>query len=132
MFDEVFVLTNGGPGVSSTNFGLYLFNLSFDDFRFGYASCVAYSVAIAVFGATVIINNLNARAANSGEGRAQLWEQFANAENPPTLGYIRLIGSHYGRFRVPVLLAGLISAFKLPAQDFPDATAVHPHTSGIQ
>ena len=32
MFDEVFVLTQGGPGVSSTNFGLYLFNTSFTDF----------------------------------------------------------------------------------------------------
>jgi ABC-type sugar transport system permease subunit len=67
MFDEVFVLTNGSPGVSSTNFGLYLFELSFDDFRFGYASCVAYSVAIAVFAISVIINNLNARAAKQRE-----------------------------------------------------------------
>ncbi len=49
MFDEIFVLTNGGPGVSSMNFGLYLFNLSFTDFKFGYASCVAYTVAVAVF-----------------------------------------------------------------------------------
>jgi lactose/L-arabinose transport system permease protein len=66
MFDEVFVLTNGGPGVSSTNFGLYLFNLSFDDFRFGYASCVAYSVALAVLAVTIIINKLNARSAKEG------------------------------------------------------------------
>ncbi len=61
MFDEVFVLTNGGPGTSSTNFGLYLFNLSFTDFKFGYASCVAYSVAIFVFGASLAINRLNRR-----------------------------------------------------------------------
>ncbi len=49
MFDEVFVMTRGGPGTSSTNFGLYLFNTSFSDFRFGYASCVAYTVAFFVF-----------------------------------------------------------------------------------
>ncbi|MGI6458926.1 MAG: carbohydrate ABC transporter permease [Candidatus Hydrogenedentales bacterium] len=49
MFDEVFVLTQGGPGTSSTNFGLYLFNLAFMDFRFGFASSAAYTVAIAVF-----------------------------------------------------------------------------------
>lgn len=49
MFDEVFVLTRGGPGTSSTTFGLYLFNTSFSDFKFGYASCVAYVVAIAIF-----------------------------------------------------------------------------------
>jgi ABC-type sugar transport system permease subunit len=61
MFDEVFVLTNGGPGTSSTNFGLYLFQLSFDDFKFGYASCVAYSVAILVFLATLLANRLGRR-----------------------------------------------------------------------
>lgn len=49
MFDEVFVLTLGGPGTSSTNFGLYLFNTSFTDFKFGYASSMAYTVAAIVF-----------------------------------------------------------------------------------
>lgn len=49
MFDEVFVLTAGGPGTSSTNFGLYLFNTSFTDFKFGYASCMAYTIAFFVF-----------------------------------------------------------------------------------
>ncbi len=49
MFDEVFVLTQGGPGTSSQNFGLYLFNVSFTDFKFGYASCMAYTVAFFVF-----------------------------------------------------------------------------------
>jgi ABC-type sugar transport system permease subunit len=49
MFDEVFVLTRGEPGISSLNFGLYLFNISFVDFRFGYASAVAYTIAVVVF-----------------------------------------------------------------------------------
>ncbi len=49
MFDEVFVLTRGEPGISSLNFGLYLFNTSFVDFRFGYASAVAYTIAVVVF-----------------------------------------------------------------------------------
>lgn len=49
MFDEVFVLTGGGPGMSSTNFGVYLFNVAFTDFRFGYASSAAYTVALVVF-----------------------------------------------------------------------------------
>ena len=49
MFDEIFVLTQGGPGSSSTNFGLYLFNTSFNEFRFGRASCMAYTVALVVF-----------------------------------------------------------------------------------
>jgi len=66
MFDEVFVLTQGGgPGTSSLNFGMYLFSLSFNDFKFGYASCVAYTVAILVFLGTLLINRLN-----RGEGGA--------------------------------------------------------------
>lgn len=55
MFDEVFVLTNGGPGTSSTNFGLYLFNVSFTDFKFGYASSMAYTVAFFVFITSLLI-----------------------------------------------------------------------------
>ncbi len=55
MFDEVFVMTQGGPGSSSTNFGLYLFNTSFTDFKFGYASCMAYTVAFFVFLASLLI-----------------------------------------------------------------------------
>lgn len=58
MFDEIFVLTNGGPGISSQNFGMYLFTLSFDAFKFGYASCVAYTVAIVVFAVTLLANRL--------------------------------------------------------------------------
>lgn len=59
MFDEVFVLTQGGPGVSSTNFGLYLFLTTFQHFKFGYASCMAYTVAIVVFVAAMLSNRLN-------------------------------------------------------------------------
>jgi cellobiose transport system permease protein len=63
MFDEIFVLTNGGgPGTSSTNFGMYLFNTSFTDFRFGYASCIAYTVAAVVFIGTLLVGRLNRRA----------------------------------------------------------------------
>ncbi len=55
MFDEVFVLTAGGPGISSTNFGLYLFNTSFNDFRFGRASAMAYTVALIVLIFSLVI-----------------------------------------------------------------------------
>lgn len=58
MFDEVFVLTQGGvggPGVSGINFGLYLFNTSFADFKFGYASSMAYTLAVVVFVASLLI-----------------------------------------------------------------------------
>ena len=59
MFDEIFILTQGGPGSSSLNFGLYLFNTSFQDFKFGYASCVAYSVAFFVFLASLYLARQN-------------------------------------------------------------------------
>ena len=58
MFDEVFVLTRGGPGVATTNFGLYLFQQSFQSFRFGYASAAAYVVAAAVFMLSLIVLRL--------------------------------------------------------------------------
>lgn len=61
LFDEPFVLTSGGPGTSSTTFGLYLFNESFSDFKFGYASCVAYSIAIFTFAISLAVRNLNSR-----------------------------------------------------------------------
>jgi ABC-type sugar transport system permease subunit len=66
MFDEIFVLTSGGPGTSSTNFGMYLFNISFGDFKFGYASCVAYSVALVVFLGTLIVMRLNRQETEAG------------------------------------------------------------------
>ncbi|HEY3411556.1 MAG TPA: sugar ABC transporter permease [Armatimonadota bacterium] len=66
MFDEIFVLTSGGPGTSSTNFGMYLFNISFGDFRFGYASCVAYTVAVAVFLVTWLVSKANRRGLDEG------------------------------------------------------------------
>ncbi len=58
MFDEVFVMTQGGPGTSTTNFGLYLFNVSFTDFKFGYASSMAYTIAFFVFLASLLILRL--------------------------------------------------------------------------
>ncbi len=60
MFDEIFVLTNGGgPGTSSLNVGMYLFDLAFQDFKFGYASCVAYTIAAVVLIVTLAVNRLN-------------------------------------------------------------------------
>ncbi len=55
MFEEVFVMTLGGPGTSSTNFGVFLFNAAFTDFRFGYASSAAYVVAVLVFVLSLVV-----------------------------------------------------------------------------
>ena len=66
MFDEIFVLTSGGPGTSSTNIGMYLFNISFNDFRFGYASCVGYTVAAVVFAGTLLSARRNRQEKGGG------------------------------------------------------------------
>jgi lactose/L-arabinose transport system permease protein len=58
MFDEIFVLTNGGPSIATLNIGLYIFNSSFIDFKFGYASTLAYSVALFAFAASLFIFRL--------------------------------------------------------------------------
>jgi ABC-type sugar transport system permease subunit len=58
MWDEPFILTKGEPGTSSTNFGLYLFNVSFRDFQFGYASCIAYTISVGVLGVSLVLNRL--------------------------------------------------------------------------
>lgn len=55
MFEEPFILTQGGPGMSSTNVGVYLFNISFTDFRFGYASSAAYVTALMVFTTSLFV-----------------------------------------------------------------------------
>ena len=55
VFDEIFAMTQGGPGDSSTTFGLFLYQRPFNDFRFGYASAAAYTVALLVFILTIAI-----------------------------------------------------------------------------
>lgn len=61
LFDEVFVLTNGGPGVSTLTIGLYIFDTSFVDFKFGYASMLAYAVAMVVFALSIAVFRVQQR-----------------------------------------------------------------------
>ncbi len=54
-FDEIFVLTGAGPGGAARNIGLMLFEVSFEDFKFGYASALAYVVAAIIFVLTLVV-----------------------------------------------------------------------------
>ncbi|WP_433242732.1 carbohydrate ABC transporter permease [Streptosporangium sp. CA-135522] len=48
LFDEPYVLTNGGPDNSTLTLGLYLYNNGFRFFDFGYASAIAYALAVII------------------------------------------------------------------------------------
>jgi cellobiose transport system permease protein len=45
-FAEPFILTDGGPGNSSTTLGLQLYRMTFHYFRFGYGSAMAYAAGM--------------------------------------------------------------------------------------
>lgn len=61
VFDLVQVMTNGGPG-RSTNVLVYdIYNEAFVNFKFGYASSIAFVLFILVLGITVVQFKLNER-----------------------------------------------------------------------
>ncbi|MFB9531260.1 carbohydrate ABC transporter permease [Nonomuraea roseola] len=48
LFDEPYVLTRGGPDNSTLTAGLYLYNNGFKYLDFGYASAIAYALAVII------------------------------------------------------------------------------------
>jgi lactose/L-arabinose transport system permease protein len=48
LFDEPYVLTNGGPDNATLTIGMYLYQNGFRYFDFGYASAIAYALAVLV------------------------------------------------------------------------------------
>jgi len=59
VFDEVFVLTNGGPGNSTLTSSVYIYQQGFEQFEFGYASALGLviSAIIMIFSIFVFIFN---------------------------------------------------------------------------
>lgn len=53
LFDEVFMLTRGGPGSSTETISLYIYKLAFNDFQLAYGAAAAFLVLI---GTLVVIN----------------------------------------------------------------------------
>ena len=49
LFDEIFVLTEGGPGIATLNIGVFLYRNAFEYLEFGYTSAMAYVVAALIF-----------------------------------------------------------------------------------
>lgn len=62
VFDQVYVLTDGGPGNSTVVYNYYLYQNAFEFFRMGYASAMAYALFALIFLITVFqVKFLNKR-----------------------------------------------------------------------
>ncbi|MFD5389724.1 carbohydrate ABC transporter permease [Streptomyces sp. NPDC127074] len=48
LFDEPYVLTKGGPDNATLTIGVYLYQTAFKYFDFGYASAIAYALAVLI------------------------------------------------------------------------------------
>lgn len=46
LFDEVFMLTRGGPGTSTETISLYIYKLAFNDFQLAYGAAAAFMVLV--------------------------------------------------------------------------------------
>jgi multiple sugar transport system permease protein len=55
LFDEVFMLTRGGPGSSTETISLYIYKLAFNDFQLAYGAAAAFIVLI---GSLVLVHLL--------------------------------------------------------------------------
>ncbi|HHY47156.1 MAG TPA: sugar ABC transporter permease [Firmicutes bacterium] len=59
VFDKIFVLTGGGPGMATESSTFYIYTLAFRHFNLGYASAAAYILLILiVFASTVLLNRI--------------------------------------------------------------------------
>lgn len=54
VFDQVYVLTNGGPANATLVFNYYLYQKAFEFFQMGYASAMAYMLFAMIFAITVL------------------------------------------------------------------------------
>ncbi len=54
VFDHISVLTQGGPGNSSSVMAFYIYRAAFENFKMGYASSMAWALFILVFFVTII------------------------------------------------------------------------------
>ena len=54
LFDEIYLLTRGGPGTATETISLYLYKLAFEDFRLAYAGSAAFIVLVI----TVVLINM--------------------------------------------------------------------------
>jgi multiple sugar transport system permease protein len=61
VFDQAFVMTEGGPGKATTTIVYYLYQHGFKWFHMGYASAIAWVLFVVLFGLTLAQVSLQAR-----------------------------------------------------------------------
>lgn len=59
VFDEMFVLTQGGPGTSTLTSSLYIYEQGLEQLNFGYASALGLIVSVIVGVLSVIVFRFN-------------------------------------------------------------------------
>ena len=64
VFDQISVLTQGGPGSSSSVMAYYVYRTAFDYFEMGYANTLAWSLFVLVFIVTLVQWKMQAKFSN--------------------------------------------------------------------
>ena len=64
VFQEIFVMTGGGPGNTTVTISFLIYNMAFEYSRIGQAAAVSYLLFLGVIGITLIQARLNRRAGN--------------------------------------------------------------------
>lgn len=59
VFDEVYILTKGGPGTSTLTSSVYIFQKGLEQFNFGYASALGLIVSILIGALSVLVFRFN-------------------------------------------------------------------------
>lgn len=61
LFGQPFIMTGGGPADSTLSYVMRLYNLAFryGKFQLGYASALAYALALFIFGISLLVRKLN-------------------------------------------------------------------------
>ncbi len=59
VFDEVYVLTKGGPGTATLTSSLYIFQKGMEQFNFGYASALGLIVGVVIAVLSIIVFRFN-------------------------------------------------------------------------
>nr|WP_083332522.1 sugar ABC transporter permease [Hyphomonas sp. Mor2] len=54
VFDQIYVMSNGGPANATTTMSYYIYNSAFGHFRFGYASAASIVLFLIILGLTLI------------------------------------------------------------------------------
>ena len=64
VFDQISVLTQGGPGSSSSVMAYYVYRTAFDYFEMGYANTLAWALFVLVFSVTLVQWKMQAKFSN--------------------------------------------------------------------